>query len=102
MTPRTKRPRLRPLQVTVWGIGRVWRARVTARLGKTQRWRKVRPELGREVEGTSVASAAKKAVPAYHREARTCRKCGRVWECLRWRTRTECPACQNRKKGETA
>jgi formamidopyrimidine-DNA glycosylase len=96
----TPRPKPRPLQVTVWGIGRVWRARVSARLGKTGKWRKVRPEFGREVQATSASGATKKAIPAYYREPRTCRKCGRVWECLRRRTRTECPTCQNRKRGE--
>jgi len=88
----------RPLWVHGWGLGRVWRARVAARLGKTKRWRRVRLELGREVTASSPALAAKKAIVAFGREPRVCSRCGETWECKRGRKRAECPRCQNRRR----
>lgn len=88
----------RPLWVHVWGVGRVWKARVAARLGKTGRWRKVALEVGREVQATAPTLAVKKAFAAYNRSPRTCRRCGETWECLRRRRVTFCPRCQNRRR----
>jgi Zn finger protein HypA/HybF involved in hydrogenase expression len=90
----------RPLWVHVWGLGRLWRARVAARLGKTDRWRKVRAEYGREVEATSAALAARKAIVAYGRESARCRLCGGAWERRRGTKRTVCPRCHNRRRSD--
>ena len=96
MTKR-KRP-VRPLWLHVYGVGRVWRARVAARLGKTGRWRRLKPEIGREVQSTSPAMAAKKALTAYAREPAVCVRCGETWERMRGRKRDLCPKCQNRRR----
>jgi hypothetical protein len=92
-----KRPS-RPLWLHVYGVGRVWRARVAARLGKTGRWRKLKPEIGREVTSTSPAMAAKKALTAFAREPAVCSRCGETWERMRGRKRALCPRCQNRRR----
>ena len=92
----------RPLWVHVWGLSRVWRARVAARLSKGGKWQKIPPELGREVQSTSIGNAAKKALTAYRREPRVCRRCGETWDVLRGRERAECPKCQNRRKVNVA
>ncbi len=88
----------RPLWVHVWGLGRVWRARVAARLGKTGRWRKVPEERRREVQATTPRIAVTKALTAYRREPTVCVRCGETWEKLRGRKAVECPQCQNRKR----
>ncbi|OFW63865.1 MAG: hypothetical protein A2Y74_01495 [Actinobacteria bacterium RBG_13_63_9] len=94
------KPKPRPLWLHVYGVGRVWRARVAARLGPGGQWRKVAPELGREVQSTSAIYATKKAIAAYHREPRVCRLCGETWQCLRERKKTVCPKCQNRRRDD--
>jgi rubrerythrin len=87
----------RPLWVAVWGLGRVWRGKVTARLSKAGRWVRVLPERSREVEATMATVAVRKALVAYGREEATCRKCGGTWERRRGTKRVRCPKCHNAK-----
>src|SRR4030042_296806 len=94
------KPKPRPLWLHVYGVGRVWRARVAARLGEAGKGRKVAPELGREVQSTRAWAAVEKAITAYRKEPRVCRLCGETWQCLRERKKTVCPRCQNRRRDD--
>ena len=88
---------LPPLMLLCWGVGEKWLAKVTrvGKIGAPQlpMWA-ADPRDTREAAGRSARDAVRKAITLYGKEPRTCRRCGRTWECKRSRSINICPQCQ--------
>ena len=87
---------LPPLMLLCWGVGEVWLAKVrkVGKYGDGFRWKRPEPKDTREAAGRSARDAVRKAITLYGKEPRTCRRCGRTWECKRNRAIHLCPQCQ--------
>lgn len=77
------------LRIVCEGTGEAWTARVTGVGGH-----RPQPEDAREWTATSAREAVRIAISRFGKEPRTCRRCGRTWECRRTRAIRICPACQ--------
>lgn len=91
---------LPPLMLLCWGVGTAWYARVTKVGAANGKWRLAHALDTREFQATSAREAVRIAVSRYGKEPRTCRRCGKVWECRRTRAIKICPACQTKKAVE--
>jgi len=87
---------LPPLMLLCWGAASSWRAKVI-KVMHGEKWRRPDPKDGREAEGRTARDAVAKAITLHGKEPRTCRRCGRTWECRRTRDVRICPACQTKR-----
>lgn len=88
---------LPPLMILCYGVNASWFAKVLKVGSHSGKWGRPDPKDGREATGTSAREAVRKAITLYGKEPRTCRRCGRTWECKRTRDVRICPRCQTKR-----
>ncbi len=89
-----------PLMLVCEGAGQEWRARVIKVGTRMGGWKLPDPRDRREAEAKTAREAVQHAITLYGKEPRTCRRCGRTWECRRTRAIRICPACQTKRAAQ--
>lgn len=84
-----------PLMLLVWGVAESWAARIIKVGTQAGGWHKPDPEDRREITGPTPRDAVLRTITRYGKAPRTCRRCGKTWECKRTRRQTLCPQCQS-------
>lgn len=85
---------LPPLMILCYGVRASWYAKVLKVGRGSGGWRRPDEKDGREAHAATAREAVQRAITLHGKEPRTCRRCGRTWECKRTRAIRICPRCQ--------